>query len=56
VTSLPGEKDAAAGTASGSASVPRVAGSAAPGRRLGLALFLVSAAQFVLQLDGRRFS
>jgi EmrB/QacA subfamily drug resistance transporter len=43
VTSLPGEKDVAG--------VAGVASPAAPARRLGLALFLVSAAQFVLQLD-----
>jgi MFS family permease len=47
VTSLPGDRETTAGVAS-------VAGTASPagsGRRLGLALFLVSAAQFVLQLD-----
>jgi len=47
VTSVPGDRDTAAGS-------PAIAGAAAagePGRRLGLALFLVSAAQFVLQLD-----
>ena len=47
MTQLPGEMDAAPGPAA-------VAGGAAgegAGRRLGLALFLVSAAQFTLQLD-----
>jgi MFS family permease len=47
VTSLPEERNAAAGVVS----VAGVASSAGSGRRLGLALFLVSAAQFVLQLD-----
>jgi MFS family permease len=47
VTSLPGDRE----TAAGSASAAGVAAPGEPGRRLGLALFLVSAAQFVLQLD-----
>jgi MFS family permease len=46
VTSVPGETDATADPAPVGAASP-----AGPARRLGLALFLVSAAQFVLQLD-----
>jgi MFS family permease len=47
VTSLPGDRE----TTAGSASAAGAAAPGEPGRRLGLALFLVSAAQFVLQLD-----
>ena len=47
MTSLPEERDAAAGATV----VAGVTSAAESGRRLGLALFLVSAAQFVLQLD-----
>jgi hypothetical protein len=46
VTQQPGETEAVRGTAAGTAA-------ARGGRRLGLALFLVSAAQFTLQLDDR---
>jgi hypothetical protein len=48
VTGLPGKRDATpASTGLGTDSGEQA------GRRLGLALFLVSAAQFTLQLDNR---